>query len=134
MVLAACEGTTLAERVGGTLLAVAITAFWFGMAWYLVWLERDREERRGLFVILFLAACAAALPLTIFHNGLGTLLFLALATTLVVGAGGAYLLRLGPARAVGTALIGGSFLPLAVLVLIILATFLGGACLGEELG
>jgi hypothetical protein len=66
--------------------------------------------------------------------GLETLVFPASIVTLLVGAVGSLLLRVGLLRALGTALTGGLFLPVAVVVIVLVATFLGGTCLGEELG
>jgi hypothetical protein len=135
MPLAACEGTTLSDRVGGLLLTLAVTAFWVGAVWLLVWFHRNPEERRALFVILFLAGGAAAAVLAIPYGvGLETLVFPALIAILLVGAVGSLFLRVGLLRALGTALIGGLFLPAAVVVIVLVATFLGGTCLGEELG
>jgi hypothetical protein len=135
MLLAACEGTSLAERIFGIAIALGIVAFWVGMTWLTVWLEREPSERGALIGILFIAGCTGAAVLSIPHGqGLETLLPAALIATVAVGAAGGYLLRVAISRAVGAAILGGAFLPLAVVVVFIVITSLGSSCLGEELG
>jgi hypothetical protein len=134
MLLAACEATSLSERIFGVGIALAVLAFWFGVAWLVVWLEREPEERWALVGILVFSGGLTTAALTGLHESLETLALPGLVTLLVVGAGGGHLLRVGIPRGVGAALTGAAFLPLAVVVILLFSTFLGGTCLGEELG
>jgi hypothetical protein len=134
MLLAACEATSLSERVFGVGIALAIVAFWFGMTWLVAWREREPEERWALLVILVVSGALTTAVLTGLHNGLESLVIPALIATLAVGAGGGHLLHVGIPRGMGAALTGAAVLPLAVIVILLFSTFLGGTCLGEELG
>jgi len=134
MLLAACEGTSLSDRILGVGIALAILAFWFGVAWLVVWLEREREERGALLGILVVSGGLTTTVLTDLHESLETLALPGLVALLVMGAGAGHLLRVGIPRGVGAALTGAAFLPLAVVVILLFSTFLGGTCLGEELG
>jgi len=134
MHLAACEATSLSERVFGVGIALAIVAFWFGVAWLVVWLEREPEERWALLGLLVVSGGVTTAVLTGLHEDLETLLLPGLVALFALGAGGGHLLRVGIPRGVGAALTGAAFLPLAVIVILLFATFLGGTCLGEELG
>jgi hypothetical protein len=134
MLLAACEATSLSERVFGVGIALAIIAIWFGMSWFAVWLDREPEQRWALLAILVVSGGLTTAVLTGLHDGLESLVLPALVGTFAVGAGGGILLRVGAPRGVAAALTGGAFLPLAVLVILLISTFLGGTCLGEELG
>jgi hypothetical protein len=118
----------------GVGIALAVVVFWIGMARLVVWLEREPEERWALLAILVVSGGVTAAVLTGLHEGLETLVLPALVAILAVGAGGGLLLHVGVPRGVGAALVGAGFLPLAVIVVILFSTFLGGSCLGEELG
>jgi hypothetical protein len=134
ILLALCEATSLSERIFGVGIALAIVVFWVSMAWLFVWFEREPGERRDLFSILFIAGCTGAAVLLIPAGlSLETLLPAALIATVAVGGAGGHLLSVGIFRGVGAAIAGGTFLPLAVVVILIVSTFLGGTCLGEEL-
>jgi hypothetical protein len=134
MLLAACEATSLTERVVGVGIGLAIVAFWFGVAWLVIWLEREPEERWALLGILVVSGGLTTAMLTGLHESLETLALPGLVALLALGAGSGILLRVGIPRGVGTALTGAAFLPLAVVVILLFSTFLGGTCLGEELG
>lgn len=134
MLLAACEATNLSERVLAVAIALAIVVFWFGMAWLVTWLDREPEERWALLAILVVAGGATAAVVTGLHASLEDLFLPGLVALLALGAGGGILLRVGAPRGIGAALTGAAFLPLALIVLLILVTYLGGGCIGEELG
>jgi hypothetical protein len=135
ILLAACEGTTLGDRVFGVVIALALIAFWVAVAWALVWLDREPRERSVLLVILVVAGIAVPAILGALSGvGLETLLLPAVIATLAGGAAAAHLLRVGVFRGAGAALAGGALAPLAVVVILLVVTYLGGACIGEELG
>jgi hypothetical protein len=134
MHLAACEATSLSERVFGVGIGLGIVAFWFGMAWFVVWLDREPEQRWALLAILVVSGGLTTAVLTGLHDGLETLVIPALIATMAVGAGGGHLLHVGIPRGMGAALTGAAFLPLAVIVILLFSTFVGATCLGEELG
>jgi hypothetical protein len=134
MLLAACEATNLSERVLAVAIALAIVVFWFGMAWLVTWLDREPEERWALLAILIVAGGATAAVVTGLHANLEDLFLPGVVVLLAPRGAGGVLPRVGAPRGIGAAFTGAAFLPLAVIVVLILATYLGGTCIGEELG
>lgn len=134
--VAVCEGTTVGDQIFGVVAVVFGLGVWGGIAWMIVGLERDTEERKALIAIFSASALAGAtFMLSMQHLDLESLVLLSLGLAATIGVAGALLsrrVRLLPC--IAAAIVGELALPVGVVAVLILHVLLGSGCLGEELG
>jgi len=134
--LAVCEGTTIGDRILGVMIALLGLGIWGGTAWAIIGSERSAEERKALLSVFGASALAglAFMP-SVHHLGVEYLIPLSLCLAAIIGIVGARLSkRVGLLSGIAAAIVGNLALPVGVAALLVLDGFLGGGCLGEELG
>jgi hypothetical protein len=134
--VAVCEGTTVGDQIFGVVAVVFGLGVWSGIAWMVVGLERDTEERKALIATFGASALAgAAFMLSMQHLDLEDLILLSLGLAATIGVAGALLSRrVGLLPCIAAAIVGELALPVGVAAVLILYGFLGSGCLGDQLG
>lgn len=133
--LAVCEGTSVGDQIFGAVVALLIAGFWIGLTWLIVAFEREPDEWKALGAIYVTSAIAGVVLLSSMHGDIETSIVISVVLAALIGAVGALLSRqIGILRAIAAGIAGDLLLPVAVVVLLFLASALGSGCLGEELG